>query len=104
MDDSGHCELFCNGRTTGDQNRRPVARRDACSAPCHICDRRPSINTEGICHTTNVPALQTSKLPGAFLRSPIAASVLIAIDDRPLVRIAVTSHPPVAFEGCQARS
>ncbi len=64
MDDSGHFQLFCDGRTTGDQNRRPVARKDACSAPCHICDRRPSINTEGICHTTNVPAAANQQIAG----------------------------------------
>src|SRR5580700_11298532 len=64
MDDSGHFQLCCSGRMTGDQNRRPVARKDACSTPCHVCDRKPSINTEGICHRTNVPAAANQQTTG----------------------------------------
>src|SRR5580693_4279865 len=63
-DDSGHCKLFGHGRMTGNQNRTPATRKDACSVPCHACDRRPSINTEGICHTTNVPAAASQQSTG----------------------------------------
>src|SRR5277367_3440250 len=54
IDDSGHFQSFCEGSTTGHQKRSPLTRKDACSIPCHISDRNPSANTEGICHTTSV--------------------------------------------------
>src|SRR5580692_8658547 len=62
VDDSGHFEVLAEGRTTGHQNSSPEARKHDCSTECHTCDRRPNINTEGRCHTTNVlaPANQQS--------------------------------------------
>ena len=64
IDDSGHCKAFREGSTTCRQKRSLAPRNDASSIPCHVCDRKPSVNIERICHTTNVAVAPIQPIVG----------------------------------------
>src|ERR1700752_813252 len=49
MIDRSGLKALGQGRTAGHQNRRPVARKDACSTRCHD-DCIPTVNSAGTCH------------------------------------------------------
>src|SRR5208282_1055805 len=62
IDHSDPFEPVGHGRITGHQKRTPDIRNDACSIPCHISDRSPSANNDGMCHpmSAQVAASQQS--------------------------------------------